>query len=501
MQYKKPVKKILFIAALLFFSLKIISAQTVTFSPSLIDDKGFDNVKIIGQDEDGFYLLQSNLPLELERDRVGFRNRKYKIAYYTDEMVPRWSKAVDALTDGASVHTITFFHNKIIVITGIENKAESTVAIYGYLMNNKGEIISNHEIGKVSLENNSDYDKAKIITSSNHQLSGIMVHEYIDEQKQSVHLMVIDTALKLGHNKKLSISYGSKKFTATGYSLSDKGDFHLIGVRSVKDKNAEKKRQEDFILFSAAAVSSQFSEFLVSEGNKDITGASINFDNINNKIICAGFYVDRSSTTGAGIIYATLDMNDISHLNIKTKPIDSSTQVKLLGERNSGYDIGLVSYPIQKIILRNDGGAVIIAEASYTTDYAYYDYFTQSYTRRIEYHFNNIVVISVNGNGSIHWLNVIRKNQESEDDGAVFSSFCPVLSPEEITLIYNSDISRYSEVITAHISNTGEEKENKPVRSNDHLLLLATSGKQVSENEVVIPCIAKKKLMLAKFTF
>ncbi len=501
MKFRNQIGAFLFLIIAQSAIFKFSSSQSLLFSPSPIEDNGFDNVKIIGQDDEGFYLLQSNLPLELERDRIGFKNRKYKIAYYSYEMVLRWIKPVEAWTENANVETVAFFHQKIIIIAGKENKPENTLSLFAQWMNNKGDIISNTQIAKIQFEENSDYAKAKIIISANQQLAGIIVHEYFNDTRQAVHAIASDTSLKFKFNKKLIINYGAKNFTATGYSLSNNFDFNLIGVRTAKVKNAERKRQEDFILFSSPMGSNKFSEYLISEGNKDITGASINFDNINQKIVCAGFYADRLSSTGAGIIYATVGMNDTSQLIIKTKPIDSNTQIKLLGERNSGYDIGLVSYPIQNIILRNDGGAVIIAEASYTTDYAYYDYFTQSYTRRIEYHFNNIVAISVNANGSIHWLDVIRKSQESEDDGAVFSSFGFMLSPEEIILIYNSDISRYSEVVAQRISNTGVQKEDKPVPPGDRVLLLATSGKQVSENEIIIPCISRKKLMLVKFVF
>src|SRR6185436_1890668 len=273
-----------------------------------------------------------------------------------------------------------FSRQKILVASALENKTLDKLSLYGQWINNKGEIVLNKEIGSAAIENNSDYDKAKLIASAGQQMIGIIVQEYIDEHTQSVHVLVADTALHLIYNKNLVINYGQKNFITTDFSLSDKGDFHLLGVRTIKDRNAERKKQEDFILFSAPADSVRFSEFMVGDNVRDVTNASINFDNINNKIVCAGFYNDRTSTTGAGIIYAALDMSNPSQLIIKSHPIESGKQFNLLGERNRESDIGLTSYPVEKIILRQDGGAVIVAEASYTNDYSYYDYFTQSFT-------------------------------------------------------------------------------------------------------------------------
>ncbi|MEP7168000.1 MAG: hypothetical protein ABI855_01390 [Bacteroidota bacterium] len=497
----KPKYFILICYVLLFCFSQSVHPQTVFLSPSSMDENSFDYSKVIGQDDDGIFLLESNLPFELGRDRIGFKSRKYKVAYYTNELMPKWTKSVDAMPGDASVQTILFSQQKIFIASAIDNKSQNRLSIYCHWMNNKGEVIKNKEIGNVQFENNSDFDKAKLITSANQQLTGVIVHEYTDDHKQSVHILVIDSTLRLVYNKNLEINYAEKNFFTTDYSLSDKGDFHLLGVRTIKDRNAGRKKQEDFVLFSAPSDSLHFSEYNIGENNRDVTNASIIFDNKNNKIVCAGFYADRSSSTGTGIIYAALEMSNPSQLMIKSHSIESGTKFQLLGERNRGSDIGLSNYPVEKIILRNDGGAVIVAEDSYTNDYSYYDYFTQSFTRRTEFHYNNVVVISISANGTIDWLDVIRKNQESEDDGGEFSSFCPVLTPDEMILVYNSDISRNSEVLGARISNTGVQTENHITRSSDHLFLFSKFGKQVSENEVVIPCISKKKITLVKLTF
>jgi hypothetical protein len=475
-------------------------AQKVSLSPAAIDEGTFENIKVIGQDEDGIFLLMSNLPFEIDRDRVGFKSRKYRIAYYSNELVPKWAKGAETFSKDATVEGVVFFQENLLIVSKIENKSKNEIYISCQQINNKGELVKSKDIGSITLQR-FNYDKAEVIFSADQQLCSFIINEYVDDNRQTVHLLIADSSFDNRQKKDLTFNYGEKKFTTTGYSLSNKGDFHVLGVRSIKDKNAERKRQEDFILFSCPAAAQQFTEFVIKENDKDVTNASINFDNINNKIVCAGFYADRNTTLGAGIILASVEMNNPGQLIFKAHPIDTGTQIKLLGERNRNDEIGLISYPIEKIILRNDGGAVIVAEASYTTDYSYYDYFIQSYSYRTEYHYNNIVAISVNNDGQIHWLNIIRKEQESLDDGGAFSSFCTLLTSDEMVFIYNNSISKNSEVVGSRVSNTGEQKEDKIVRSNDHMLLLARDGKQISENEVVIPCVTKKKLLLAKFTF
>ena len=204
----QPFVFFLCLTGLIFFTM-FSAGQSISFSQPINDD-GFDNVKIIGQDDDGFCLLQCNLPLELERDRVGFKSRKYKISYYGNDMILRWTKPVEAVTEGASVEAIAYFQNKIMAVTGIENKSQNMLTVFIQQMNNKGDIVSNNQIAKISFENSSDYGKAKIITSSNQKLAGIIVHEFINNNTQAAHFIAVDTVLKTICNKKLLINIVKK---------------------------------------------------------------------------------------------------------------------------------------------------------------------------------------------------------------------------------------------------------------------------------------------------
>lgn len=148
--------------------------------------------------------------------------------------------------------------------------------------------------------------------------------------------------------------------------------------------------------------------------------------------------------------------------------------------------------------MRNDGGAVILAESNYINQYSYYDYFTQTFNNRIEYHFDNVVVISVNGDGTIDWNKVLRKNQESRDDMGLFSSYCPMIRQQEIVMFYNNNFHKNNEIIGEAVTNEGTQYQVKVSRPIDHLTILPRSGKQIAANEVVLPCMVKRKLMLLK---
>jgi hypothetical protein len=489
--------KLLFLFIFILFNSFEIWGQKLTLSPSPVDEAGFEYLKVIGQDQDGYFILLSNLSLETRRDRIGFKNRKFRLAYFNINLTPKWIKPLTAEPEDANIDAVTFINGNVLIVSSMENK--NGISLYARWADNSGNITgSKNPVAELSLSG--EYEKARMVTSANKKRIALVVHEYNNDEKQTEHVTLFDYSLQLTAVKRIHIPFGEKKFSSTGYALSDNGDFVMLGMQSEKVKSFSSKRKYDYFVFSSAVNDSGFVQQSVT-GEKQITGLGVEFDNVNRKAVLAGFYSEKQSYTGAGVFYASLDVTGGTGIKINTSSIDPQKNIKLTGERNSRSGLSIIGYPIERIVLRNDGGAVIVAEASYTSEYSYYDYFTQSFTQHTEYHFDNIVIISVNSDGSIDWSNIVEKDQTSIDDGGIFSSFCSLLNSEELIVVYNNDISRQNEIITASIGNKGEMKENKPVASGERLMLLPRSGKQVSENEILVPAYRKKDLLLVRISF
>lgn len=473
-------------------------SQSYTISPENLDDATYSHVKVIGQDEEGFYLLQSNLSLTSERDRIGFKNRKYKISYYDFNLRKKWDKVLSPFEDGANVEAVTFFNAHILVLQSKYQRSENTVTFFTDIYNNTGKTEkSTLRLGECHYGKNNDLGKVKLVTSTS-RLTGAMYFEEETDNEIHVQTIAFDSSLKVISQQKLIIPYEDKRIMQIEYALSENGDF--ISLVQINDKNPEneKKRLLQYHLFVNRIGQNNFKEFALTSENKPMTEAALAIDNLNRNVVVVGFYADKNSSSGAGILYTTLSLSYDDSLHLNTYSIKGDTQIKLIGERNEDGNPGLFSYPIQRIVLRGDGGVVIMAEAAYTSEYSYYDYFTQSFTRRTEYHFDNIVVMSINSHGGVDWTHVMRKNQASIDDGGFLSSFISALSSDRIVVIYNNDISRNNEVISYEVSAKGELKSNKIIHSSERIFILPKAGKQVDDETLIVPAIVKKRMYLVK---
>jgi hypothetical protein len=486
-----------FFILLLLYSVKGVS-QNVIISPEIIDEPGHDYAKVIGYTPEGYFVQLSNLSLESSRDKVGFKHRRSRLTFFDKELNKAWSKELNSDRVNAHVTAVTFVKGKILILYSVQNTSEESISIFYQWINDNGEIEEGDSPLITFQLSRLNFEKPKIVLSTSRKLLSVILHEYRDKYSQALHVGVLTDDLKLMSQKTFVIPFSDKQYLNSGFALSELGDFAIIGFQSEKLKSSKKK--VFYHMYISAADDTSIKDFKLAP-DRNIKGIGISFDNFNNKIIITGFHSDSKSTTGAAIFYSHYDFRSDSPPDITSSPIDARQNVKLAGERNRRAGLALVNYPIERIIVRNDGGAVIISEGSYTNEYSYYDYFTQSYTRTIEYVFGNIVVISVNNDGSIDWSNVLEKLQVSVDDGGALSSFSHLLNSEEMITLFNTDISKKNKVVSAKINKFGELSRPVVLTKLDGLLLTPRSGRQVSASEIVIPVYNRKKLFLTRVTF
>ncbi len=499
------------VIASVFFSANVV-AQSYTISPNYIDDGGFTHVKVIGQDGDGFYLLQSNLSLETDRDRVGFKSRKYKISYYDFNLKQKWNKAITPFEDGATVEAVTFFNEHVLVIQSQHHRDEDNIVFFADTYNNTGLADkSKIRLSECRFEKYNEASKLKVVTSTSKTIGALYFEEDADREVW-VETFVFDSLLVMTSKMQLVIPGEAKRILETNYALSEQGDFAgLVQLNETADKSdfemfdkfykkpdKEKKRIPQYHLFVNRFGEKIAKEFPVSNENKAVSEAAIAIDNLNSNVVVAGFYADKNSNSGTGILYATVSLKSNDSLHLTTHSITGDAQIKLIGERNEEGSFGLFGYPIQRVILRADGGAVLVAEAAYTSEYSYYDYFTQSFTRKTEYHFDNVIVLSINALGTIDWTHVLRKSQTSTDDGGFLSSFISVLNNDKLALLYNSELSRNNEVLNYSMNAKGELNESKLISSSERIYILPKAGKQIDNETLIVPALIKKRMYLVK---
>ena len=98
-------------------------SQQIKWSQPLQDNKKFPYLLILGENESGnFYVLRSNISLDNDRERSGFRNRTYILQYYSSEMSLIWDKELLTSYENGHISDVKFINGRIIVASYIYDK-------------------------------------------------------------------------------------------------------------------------------------------------------------------------------------------------------------------------------------------------------------------------------------------------------------------------------------------------------------------------------------------
>ncbi|MBA3827633.1 MAG: hypothetical protein H0X33_01735 [Taibaiella sp.] len=231
-------------------------------------------------------------------------------------------------------------------------------------------------------------------------------------------------------------------------------------------------------------------------------------DNVNNRIYAGGFYSEKKAGSYQGVLFGYYDMAGGQFQNVKTIAFDE----KLINEtaqhnKKHAFD----NYQVKQIIVKNDGGFVMLSEeyfinarTSYTPGFGTYSFYYNPYMSQSirEYHYDDVMALSYDGQGNRQWDAFIYKNQYSIEDGGLFSSYILLNTGGSLGFLYNDFRENGSGVQLATIDGDGKVNGHSfGASGGDNPDWMPRSGKQVSAREIVVPCLHKKQICFAKVIF
>ena len=242
-------------------------------------------------------------------------------------------------------------------------------------------------------------------------------------------------------------------------------------------------------------------------GERFATSGYIRVDNINNRVYFGGFYSDKKNGSFDGIIYAAYDIAAGSFQSQKFIPFDQEL-ITAAGtrRRNHAFD----NYHVTQLIVKNDGGFVLVSEvqfvstrSNYTPGFGYYSFYSPTMTSIVhEYHYNDIMALSYDKNGVRDWKAFVQKDQYSQEDDGVFSSFALLNTGGTLAFLFNDFNPSHSRIQLATLDPNGKSDIHSfNAEGNDYPDWLPRAGKQVASRILVVPCLHKRQICFAKVAF
>ncbi|MEM7102287.1 MAG: hypothetical protein AAF502_04075 [Bacteroidota bacterium] len=229
-------------------------------------------------------------------------------------------------------------------------------------------------------------------------------------------------------------------------------------------------------------------------------------DNLNNRLVGAGLFSNKKYGETNGHFYLRINPQNPEDYFIHFSDFDEKFVTSILGKEIK-KEVGFGEVSVQELVLRRDGGLLMVAERNkkYTRRATSYNSFynpDNAIGYQVDYHYNDILLISIHPNGDTHWKELLRKRQFSQDDRARYSSYFLLKTRNSLRFLYNDEIKQDTNVNEYIVLGDGQSKRKNILNTDDDdIYLLFREGMQLSSNELIVPSERRGDLRLVKFIY
>lgn len=319
------------------------------------------------------------------------------------------------------------------------------------------------------------------------------------EINNGIHLCSYDlTQRHVLWKNEFEFSVGNLHRDYSSMEVTNDGNFYLV---LEPDKFLQKVQHLE--VFSSRNTGEMIHETL-DLGNYQAYDFHTQYDNHNDNLVITGLYSDRNVVRAQGFYFFRYKPGHPHKMNVL--PFDESILAEVHGKDVSSVR-GLTDFNVKKVALREDGGAVLIAELN--KEFSRRSSLpvrreNGSFTRGgwVDYYYEDLILFAVNPDGTEHWKKVLHKRQYSQDDEAIYSSFFLFKTPTRLRFLFNDEIKQENTVGGYEVTGTGYV-ERKTVFNTDYqkLKLRFKDGLQVAYNECIVPSERNNRLNLVRIKY
>ncbi|HZG01579.1 MAG TPA: hypothetical protein VEY71_11275 [Chitinophagales bacterium] len=228
------------------------------------------------------------------------------------------------------------------------------------------------------------------------------------------------------------------------------------------------------------------------------------FDMHNNAWVVAGLFSTKPGNEAHGTYFMRGALTDtVIHASLFL-PFTEDFLTNI-GQQNKRA--GFRDFVPTDMVVKRDGGVIFVTESQ--SEYSE----TLSSTRMStmgsgpglvtnHFYYNDLVVFATDSNGAALWSQVLRKKQQSDNDGGYYLSYGLLVGPRELWMVYNDRVSGENNLSAYAVSGTGENKRTALVSTDRKSLApVPAQGKQIAANALVLPSLRKGFFQLIKITF
>ncbi len=256
-------------------------------------------------------------------------------------------------------------------------------------------------------------------------------------------------------------------------------------------------------------------------GSNRFGNFAVEWDQLNKQLVFGGYYSSEHGSDLRGFFTAACSIENSKTISAQYGYFDEAAAAKVVREKQPTGKSNLPNkynqkyfksrfqdIELRKLIVRSDGGVLLVGESTRIVDNAndrdpFFDNrFQNSLRNPREYFYDDVLALSIEPDGQLEWVQILPKQQYSQDDQGYYSSVGVMNDRDKIRLLFNETLSQrmLNEFV---LSSSGQFRIRSLLKTKElKIRTAARYAKQISSSEIVIPSFEdndKMSLLLFRY--
>lgn len=364
-------------------------------------------------------------------------SRTYGLVKYDAELRREWTKEVFEQNGRRHLDLMSVVGNNIFVFVSEFFPKEKVIKTLYYKYDMEGGVLAKDEV--LSVYPNQQEQKVDMQYELSPNKRKLLCYKDLRTRREAEQILyyLFDEAGDLVQNGELKFKYPDEQFSVTDLRISNDGNIFILGKYYAVSKTAT-VNDYSYIAFRYDLATNTMEEIKLDFNKKIITNLAFRLDKEENMYV-AGFYSNIGSDRINGTIYQKIS-ND-GEVTIRTsEEFSEEFKAKFMSPRQAEKGRELTNFYMHNdvndngIVLRSDGGVLLMAERFYTTYQSYRDIYGY-WVQQTLYHYEDVILTSIAPDGKIEWQSIIDKSQAGTNPQAL--SYFHTIGEKGVSVFYD----------------------------------------------------------------
>lgn len=390
--------------------------------------------RLIGRDADGFYIYRQNKATDSSFLLEHYQTSDYQPMLSTEVILPTVENK------STSLEQIFLLNDHFILFTSLYDKKTNLNRAFASLLAKDGTTVKSmfevDRIQNVDSKKNTGSFGFKLSPDSNF----VMVFHntpYRENDNARISLKMFNPALNALWQKKFKLPYPDQDFELVTALVDNQESVYMVcklygrGILRADEISANRR----YVMFQYNHQGRKLTEYEITVAEQWIHSARFELLN-DTTLLVGGFYsgTGQGNISGAFSLSFNTQSGQLMNHGYSGLPRDKVVEVSYNDDLIFG---GIAAFELRKMLSREDGGLVLVAEKSHVSTSTTYDPYTGQRFTNYYYHNDDVLAVSLTPDGNMEWTTILAKNQISSIDDDAFTSIAVNTFADKVYVLYN----------------------------------------------------------------